>query len=75
MAHDAAPYASGECDDVYEFIKNQGKFLPTQRTDGISTSDLITRIIKDYDEFIWRNLERGISPKELGLGYLRVSVG
>ncbi|CAJ0645877.1 8340_t:CDS:2 [Entrophospora sp. SA101] len=57
-----------------EFIDqydSQGKFLPVTRTEGISTSDLITRIIKDYDEFLERNLERGISPRDLGLGYLR----
>ncbi|CAJ0891008.1 17522_t:CDS:2, partial [Entrophospora sp. SA101] len=65
------PYPSGDCDDIYGFIKSQGKFLPVTRTEGISTSDLITRIIKDYDEFLERNLERGISPRDLGLGYLR----
>ncbi|CAJ0645878.1 8341_t:CDS:2, partial [Entrophospora sp. SA101] len=71
VAHDAEPYPSGDCDDIYGFIKSQGKFLPVTRTEGISTSDLITRIIKDYDEFLERNLERGISPRDLGLGYLR----
>jgi choline-phosphate cytidylyltransferase len=50
--------------DVYFPLKKQGKFLATQRTDGISTSDLITAIIKDYDTYVQRNLERGISKAE-----------
>lgn len=33
-------------DDVYSFVKKLGKFKETQRTDGVSTSDLILRIIK-----------------------------
>ena len=42
-------------------------FKATQRTDGISTSDLILRIIKDYDMYIWRSLKRGYSSKDLGI--------
>jgi glycerol-3-phosphate cytidylyltransferase-like family protein len=45
VAHDAEPYQSSESGDVYAFVKSQGKFLPTRRTDSISTSDLITRIV------------------------------
>lgn len=38
----AAPTA----DDVYGFVKKLGRFKETQRTEGVSTSDLILRIIK-----------------------------
>jgi choline-phosphate cytidylyltransferase len=42
-------------------------FKTTQRTDGISTSDIILRIIKDYDMYVWRSLKRGYTTKDLGI--------
>lgn len=71
VAHDAEPYQSSESGDVYAFAKAQGKFLPTQRTGGISTSDLITRIVRDYDSYLRRNLERGVSAKDLNISFLK----
>ncbi|KAI7906353.1 choline-phosphate cytidylyltransferase B [Cokeromyces recurvatus] len=71
VAHDAEPYQSTESGDVYAFVKSQGQFYPTRRTDGISTSDLITRIVRDYDKFLRRNLERGVSAKELNISFLK----
>lgn len=71
VAHDAEPYQSSESGDVYAFVKSQGRFLPTKRTDGISTSDLITRIVRDYDKFLRRNLERGVSAKDLNISFLK----
>ena len=48
VAHDALPYAdaSGLADDVYGFVKAIGRFKETKRTEGVSTSDLILRIIR-----------------------------
>ena len=43
VAHDDLPYASGDIADIYEPIKKLGKFLPTMRTEGVSSSDIITR--------------------------------
>ncbi|KAF8331566.1 cholinephosphate cytidylyltransferase [Amanita rubescens] len=48
VAHDEEPYASAGQADVYYPMKEQGKFLPTRRTPGISTSDLLQRIVSGY---------------------------
>jgi len=48
VAHDEDPYAGAGHGDVYAYAKSQGKFLPTRRTPGISTSDLLERIVSYY---------------------------
>ena len=71
VAHDDIPYQSAGTDDVYKFVKQRGKFIATQRTACISTSDLITRIVRDYDAYVRRNLARGATPRELNLSFLK----
>ncbi|CAD5178780.1 unnamed protein product [Musa acuminata subsp. malaccensis] len=73
VAHDSLPYAdaSGAGNDVYEFVKAIGKFKETKRTEGISTSDLIMRIVKDYNQYVMRNLARGYTRKDLGVSYMK----
>ncbi|OVA05629.1 Cytidyltransferase-like domain [Macleaya cordata] len=76
VAHDSLPYAdtSGAGKDVYEFVKAIGKFKETKRTDGISTSDIIMRILKDYNQYVMRNLERGYTRKDLGVSYVKACI-
>lgn len=54
ICHDDIPYTMG-CDasgDVYFPSKQAGRFLATQRTEGVSTSDLILRMLQNADQLI-----------------------
>ncbi|GAA5931612.1 hypothetical protein JCM10213_003157 [Rhodosporidiobolus nylandii] len=50
VAHDEEPYVSAGSEDVYSYAKSIGAFLPTKRTNGISTSELLQRIVEGYRE-------------------------
>jgi len=68
IAHDEVPYTIGGAPDSYALPKSLDMFCATERTEGISTSDMITRIVKNYDQYIRRNLSRGYDRKELNVG-------
>lgn len=71
VAHDDLPYGADEGDDIYKPIKEAGKFLVTQRTEGVSTTGIITKIVRDYEKYIARQFKRGTSRQELNVSWLK----
>ncbi|KAI5185970.1 choline-phosphate cytidylyltransferase [Nematocida homosporus] len=67
VAHDGDVYPGEGIEDVYQEVKEMGIFVATERTQGISTSQLITRILRSYDDFLKRNLGRGVTGEELNI--------
>lgn len=82
VVHDDAPYTmgagadgagagadGGRGGDVYAYVKRAGIFKHADRTDGVSSTDIISRIIKNYNHYLVRNLKRGMSRKDLDLSW------
>ena len=67
IAHDPEPYPYNNIDDVYGQFKKANRFLATKRTEGISTTDLINRILIDYDRYVERNVKKGLKPKDMNI--------
>ncbi|KAN0066524.1 choline-phosphate cytidylyltransferase [Thecaphora frezii] len=65
VAHDELPYEGKGMEDVYGFVKKQGRFLPTRRTEGVSTSELLGRVIEVYRG---GSLDKKLA--KVGLGHL-----
>lgn len=54
-------------DDAYAFVKSIGKFKTVARSEGVSTTDVIVRIIKDYKGYVERSIGRGYTHQQLNI--------
>jgi len=71
VVHGEDPVLDADGNDLYQFVKDTGSYKTIKRTEGISTTDLILRIIKDYDMYVKRNLKRGISAEDMNVPFLK----
>ena len=71
VAHDELPYTTGSGQDVYKELKEKGMFAATERTEGVSTTDIIARILRNYEKYVRRNFARGYTRKDLNVSLLR----
>lgn len=63
VCHDDVPYTTIESDDAYAIPKRMGKFRPTKRTEGISTTDVVGKILKNKETYYYRNMSRGATKE------------
>ena len=47
VCHDDIPYVTAGVEDAYAVCKKLGKFKATKRTEGISTTDVVAKILKN----------------------------
>ena len=47
VCHDDIPYVTAGVEDAYALCKKLGKFKATQRTKGVSTTDIVAKILKN----------------------------
>jgi len=61
FCHDEAPYTMGSSsgNDIYAHLKELGVFVATYRTENVSTTDMIGRILSNEAAYRRRNSNRG----------------
>lgn len=62
-----------ESGDIYGWLKSSNKFRATVRTQGVSTTDIIVRILQNYEDYVDRSLSRGVKPRDMNIGYTKAN--
>ncbi|KAL8446253.1 hypothetical protein Emed_005208 [Eimeria media] len=65
--------AETDSGDIYGWLKSSNKFRATVRTAGVSTTDIIVRILQNYEDYVDRSLSRGVKPKDMNIGYTKAN--
>jgi len=73
IAHGEDISVDEDGNDAYAWQKRGGLYRVIKRTQGISTSDIILKILRNKDDYVQRNLKRGYTPTDLNLGYLETA--
>ncbi|GBE60631.1 cholinephosphate cytidylyltransferase [Babesia ovata] len=78
VAHDDIPYSTCQKatkgiqeaseHDIYGWLKEEGRFKATQRTAGVCTTDLVVRILQNYEDYVERSINTGVNPSDLNIG-------
>lgn len=73
IAHDTDSYSPDEMTILDKSADNNSNiFIPTIKIDGISTTKIITTILKNYNMFLERQIDRGVSYKELNVSFMKI---
>ena len=56
---------------MYDEFRKEGRLLEVDVDVKVSTNDLVLRIIRDYDDLILKQLNKGYSGKELNLSRIK----
>lgn len=57
--------------DPFTEVKAAGRFLESYQKAGIDTTDLILRIVKDYDAYVGKSLRKGYQREDLNISFLK----
>lgn len=71
VCHDDLPYVTAGVEDAYALPKRLGKFKATKRTEGISTTDVVGKILRNKEMYYVRNMRRGVPREKLGMSIFR----
>ena len=67
IARDSNQYPWGDINDMYEPFKKANRFLSTKRIGSISTTDLINRVLSNYDYYVKKCVKNGYKYKVIGM--------